>query len=54
MARKPREYVLRRVGGNQHDAGVQSFDVEDDRHWKANVVIPLGLGGLKSHAAART
>jgi carbon monoxide dehydrogenase subunit G len=27
--------------------GVQSFDVEDDRHWKANVVIPLGLGGLK-------
>jgi carbon monoxide dehydrogenase subunit G len=27
--------------------GVQSFDVEDDKHWKANVVIPLGLGGLK-------
>jgi carbon monoxide dehydrogenase subunit G len=27
--------------------GVQSFDVEDDRHWTANVVIPLGLGGLK-------
>jgi len=27
--------------------GVQSFEVEDDRHWKANVVIPLGLGGLK-------
>jgi carbon monoxide dehydrogenase subunit G len=27
--------------------GVQSFDVEDDRHWRANVVIPLGLGGLK-------
>jgi carbon monoxide dehydrogenase subunit G len=27
--------------------GVQSFDVEDDRHWKANVVVPLGLGGLK-------
>jgi carbon monoxide dehydrogenase subunit G len=27
--------------------GVQSFDIEDDRHWKANVVIPLGLGGLK-------
>ena len=27
--------------------GVQSFDVEDERHWKANVVIPLGLGGLK-------
>ena len=27
--------------------GVQSFDVKDDKHWKANVVIPLGLGGLK-------
>jgi carbon monoxide dehydrogenase subunit G len=27
--------------------GVQSFDVEDDRHWTANVVIPLGLGGIK-------
>ena len=27
--------------------GVQSFDVADDRHWTANVVIPLGLGGLK-------
>jgi carbon monoxide dehydrogenase subunit G len=27
--------------------GVQSFDVEDERHWKANVVVPLGLGGLK-------
>src|SRR5207253_8900270 len=27
--------------------GVQSFDVQDDKHWKANVVIPLGLGGLK-------
>jgi uncharacterized protein len=27
--------------------GVESFDVEDDRHWKANVKIPLGLGSLK-------
>jgi carbon monoxide dehydrogenase subunit G len=27
--------------------GVESFDVEDDRHWKANVKIPLGLGGLR-------
>jgi carbon monoxide dehydrogenase subunit G len=27
--------------------GVKSFDVEDDRHWTANVVVPLGLGGLK-------
>ena len=27
--------------------GVESFEVEDPRHWKANVKIPLGLGGLK-------
>jgi carbon monoxide dehydrogenase subunit G len=27
--------------------GVESFDVVDDRHWKANVKIPLGLGGLR-------
>ena len=27
--------------------GVQSFDVHDDRHWTANVKIPLGLGGLR-------
>ena len=27
--------------------GVQGFEVHDDKHWKANVVIPLGLGGLK-------
>jgi carbon monoxide dehydrogenase subunit G len=26
--------------------GVESFDVEDDRHWRANVKIPLGLGTL--------
>jgi carbon monoxide dehydrogenase subunit G len=27
--------------------GVQSFDVQDDEHWTANVLIPLGLGGLR-------
>ena len=27
--------------------GVESFDVHDDAHWRANVKIPLGLGGLK-------
>jgi len=27
--------------------GVESFDVADDRHWKANVKIPLGLGGMR-------
>ena len=26
--------------------GVESFDVQDDRHWRANVKIPLGLGSL--------
>jgi uncharacterized protein len=27
--------------------GVESFDVQDERHWSAKVKIPLGLGGLK-------
>jgi uncharacterized protein len=27
--------------------GVESFDVHDEKHWTANVKIPLGLGGLK-------
>jgi uncharacterized protein len=27
--------------------GVESFDVADERHWKAHVKIPLGLGGLR-------
>ena len=27
--------------------GVESFDVADDRHWRANVAIPLGLGSLR-------
>ena len=27
--------------------GVESFEVQDDRHWSARVKIPLGLGGLK-------
>ena len=27
--------------------GVESFDVRDDDHWRANVKIPLGLGGLR-------
>jgi carbon monoxide dehydrogenase subunit G len=26
--------------------GVESFDVHDERHWRANVKIPLGLGLL--------
>jgi carbon monoxide dehydrogenase subunit G len=27
--------------------GVESFAVDDDRHWNAKVKVPLGLGGLK-------
>jgi carbon monoxide dehydrogenase subunit G len=27
--------------------GVERFDVEDDAHWTAHVLIPLGLGGLR-------
>lgn len=27
--------------------GVQSFEVQDDRHWSAKVKIPLGMGGLE-------
>ena len=27
--------------------GVESFDVKDDEHWRANVKIPLGMGGLR-------
>jgi carbon monoxide dehydrogenase subunit G len=27
--------------------GVESFEIQDDRHWKASVKIPLGMGGLK-------
>ena len=31
--------------------GVESFDIQDDRHWTANVKIPLGIGGLKMRIA---
>jgi carbon monoxide dehydrogenase subunit G len=27
--------------------GVESFDIQDDKHWRAFVKVPLGLGGLK-------
>lgn len=26
--------------------GVESFDVQDDRHWTAKIKVPLGLGAL--------
>jgi carbon monoxide dehydrogenase subunit G len=31
--------------------GVESFDVKDDKHWSANVKIPLGLGALRMSVA---
>ena len=47
----PREVVWRVMNDPAAMAktmpGVESFDVHDDRHWTANVKIPLGLGGLK-------
>jgi hypothetical protein len=27
--------------------GVEGFDIQDDTHWTARVVVPLGLGGLR-------
>jgi len=27
--------------------GVESFEIQDERRWKASVKIPLGMGGLK-------
>ena len=31
--------------------GVESFDIHDDAHWTANLVVPLGLGGLRMKIA---
>lgn len=27
--------------------GVESFELQDERHWRAKVKVPLGLGGLR-------
>ena len=27
--------------------GVEGFEIQDERHWRAKVKIPLGLGGLR-------
>jgi uncharacterized protein len=47
----PRETVWEVLNSPERMAklmpGVESFDVKDDRHWRANVKIPLGLGGLR-------
>ncbi|HEX6702939.1 MAG TPA: SRPBCC domain-containing protein, partial [Gaiellaceae bacterium] len=47
----PREAVWRVLNDPASMAktmpGVESFDVHDDRRWRANIKIPLGLGGLR-------
>jgi uncharacterized protein len=47
----PRDIVWRVMNDPEAMAktmpGVETFDIQDDRHWTANVKIPLGLGGLK-------
>jgi carbon monoxide dehydrogenase subunit G len=47
----PRETVWRVLNSPESMAntmpGVEGFEVQDDRHWTANVKIPLGLGGLR-------
>jgi carbon monoxide dehydrogenase subunit G len=47
----PRETVWEVLNSPEQMAklmpGVESFDVQDDTHWRANVKIPLGLGGLR-------
>ena len=46
----PREVVWRVLNDPTAMAatipGVESFDVQDQQHWRANVKIPLGLGTL--------
>ena len=47
----PRDVVWRVLNDPSRMAklmpGVESFEVIDDTRWKANVKIPLGLGGLR-------
>ncbi len=47
----PRETVWEVLNSPERMAklmpGVESFDVKDDQQWRANVKIPLGLGGLR-------
>lgn len=47
----PRETVWKVLNSPESMAatmpGVEGFDVHDEKHWTANVKIPLGLGGLR-------
>ena len=47
----PREIVWEVINDPEQMAslmpGVEEFELQDDRHWRAKVKVPLGLGGLK-------
>ena len=47
----PREEVWRVLNDPASMAktmpGIEGFEIHDDRRWRANVKIPLGLGGLR-------
>jgi len=47
----PREIVWEVINDPEQMAslmpGVEEFEIQDDRHWRAKVKVPLGLGGLK-------
>jgi uncharacterized protein len=47
----PREVVWNVINDPKEMAslmpGVESFDIQDERHWRAKVKVPLGLGGLR-------
>jgi uncharacterized protein len=47
----PREVVWNVINDPEQMAslmpGVESFEIQDERHWRAKVKVPLGLGGLK-------
>jgi len=46
----PREVVWQVINDPAEMAklmpGVESFEIQDERHWTAKVKVPLGLGGL--------
>jgi len=47
----PREIVWEVINDPEQMAslmpGVEEFEIQDDKHWRAKVKVPLGLGGLK-------
>jgi carbon monoxide dehydrogenase subunit G len=47
----PRETVWNVISEPEEMAklmpGVESFEIQDEKHWTAKVKVPLGLGGLK-------